>query len=131
MASDVQYDIMNDYKLIIKPGPPILGCLNGDTVVRRMLEVHYCEHPNWRKVEAYNDHEAEFDFLENDDPWSGSRRDLGIAEDAGIAENGSDFKRREIPEIPRPLSEPLPKHLPIIEKDLLIHMAAYDGNIER
>jgi hypothetical protein len=59
------------------------------------------------------------------------RGTFDITEDAGVAEEGTEWEPRDVPELATLLSEPLPKHLPIIEKDLLIQMAAYHGNVER
>ncbi|KAF1822712.1 uncharacterized protein K489DRAFT_401284 [Dissoconium aciculare CBS 342.82] len=75
-------------------------------------------------VAHYNDLYRELDILP----------EVHVGEEAresGVAEEGTEWEPRDVPELATLLSEPLPKHLPIIEKDLLIQMAAYHGNVER
>jgi hypothetical protein len=131
MTADVQFDVMDDYERMVKDDSPSPGCLNGDTVIRRMLEVHYKNHPYWKEFEACDTDEAASDFLFEDAMWGRGSRHTDITEDAGIAEEDVDFDWPADPRLATLLSQPLPKHLSVIDKDLLIQMAAYDGNIER
>ncbi|KAM7195819.1 hypothetical protein V8F33_006468 [Rhypophila sp. PSN 637] len=141
MAAPVRYAIMNDYDRTVNPKDPRAGAyLNGDTAVGSSLD-------NKKKIEmprVYNVyHELGWD------DYSGSDADelsveqrfkpghFNITEDGNI-DTYDGYP--EDPEQPRPsqpdlisplLYSPLPADLPPGNKDVLILMAAYNGDIDR
>jgi hypothetical protein len=136
MAQPIRYGIMNDYNLEVNPTNPQQAFLNGDTAVRWTLDFKselpkiYSRppSPNW--------------LFGNDVTVSRWLRwvTFNITEDRNVAEEatpeyGPDEPYQEKWLSTRPfaqhLTEPLPADLPFIEKDLLIVMAAYHGNIDR
>jgi len=110
---DVTYSAMDDYTRELRA--PRLACLNGDTAVRSWLEIKH-------------KHEKEpFDGFESLAGYKG--RYFNITGDMSIDERNSQPSKPE--DVSKWLYSPLPKHLPNINKDLLIVMAAYNGDIDR
>lgn len=111
MSYPCRYSVMDDRCRSIeleKPRYPVF--LNGDTEVRWYLE---------SRIQTPEEFHCEWESIE---------------EDSNI--NDSEFRHPELdrslhPEEVRLLYEPLPLDLPTMKKDLLIEMAAYDGNVDR
>lgn len=102
------YRVMDDYHLCLFDEPQVGAFLNGDTCVRSTFEnrqpVHHEIFP------------PPFD----------------ITEDWCLAAVGKRLEERPIPsDILSLLYAPLPRHLPSVEKDILILMSAFTGNIDR
>ncbi|KAL4896952.1 hypothetical protein BDV59DRAFT_169423 [Aspergillus ambiguus] len=118
MQSDsVRYNAMDDYTRTVF-SQPIKGHLNGDTAVRSYLE---CK----TKFEAPPDLD---DF-----GWSGSYRRssyFDITEDDRIDDYTSET-RPVVDDVSYLLYAPLPADLPTMNKDILILVAAYYGDIDR
>ncbi|EFR05108.1 hypothetical protein MGYG_08117 [Nannizzia gypsea CBS 118893] len=120
MAFPCRYAIMDDPERSINldsenPGPPAF--LNGDTMVRWRLQRREELNP---RVYNYR-------------PW---RRiwDWSIEEDNFISEQESSWPDKYnilTNEEVQLLYTPLPQDLPTMKKDLLVQMAAHDGNIDR
>lgn len=122
VAQPVRYTVMNDYTRSVDLQNPRPGaCLNGDAAVRSSLQPHATD----EEVEAATDEEGSLHLYPD--------HYFDIQEDA----NAGPYKR------PRPgcavlkdgdidlLHKPLPRDLPPLNKDILILMAAWDGNIDR
>ncbi|KAF2664288.1 hypothetical protein BT63DRAFT_460593 [Microthyrium microscopicum] len=111
ISQTVRYSIMDDYTRSINIENPRAGAfLNGDTAVRKSLDQK-------RRL----------------DNWSGHYFD--ITEDRCVDEEGYKWSfeqtwNLESQHVPL-LYNPLPLDLPTVNKDLLILMAAYDGNVDR
>ncbi|KAM0420995.1 hypothetical protein ACHAPT_011238 [Fusarium lateritium] len=108
MSAPVRYRVMDDYNrkvhLDAEPG----AFLNGDTCVRSILDRRQ---PVGEKL-----YPPCFD----------------IAEDWNLGAEGPRLETRPIPDdVVTLLWNPLPLDLPTVDKDLLILMAAYTGNIDR
>jgi hypothetical protein len=111
IASPIRYAVMDDYERSSNVDSPRVGAhLNGDTAV-------------WASL---NEKRA----LSN---WPGHY--FNITEDQSIGETGwnEPFERYHVlqSEHVSLLYSPLPQDLPTLNKDLLILMAAYDGNVDR
>ncbi|KAF9766576.1 hypothetical protein IL306_000997 [Fusarium sp. DS 682] len=102
------YCVMDDYNICLHDKPQVGAFLNGDTCVRSTLD----------KRQPVN-HELfppPFD----------------ITEDWCLGADGKRLEERAIPsDTLALLYAPLPRHLPTVDKDILILMAAFTGNIER
>jgi hypothetical protein len=113
MESNMKYSTMDDYSRISFPDNPRLAYLNGDTAVRSSLEIK--QKPHQPSKSGY----LGLDEL----PFN-------ITEDMNVG-----FEQMDTPEIlddvVRLLHSPLPPDLPTVNKDLLILMAAYYGDIDR
>ncbi|VTT72589.1 unnamed protein product, partial [Fusarium fujikuroi] len=108
MDAPILYQVMDDYNLCLFDKPQVGACLNGDTCVRSTLDerqpIHYEIFP------------PPFD----------------ITEDWCLGAGGKRLEERPIPTNTLSLLyTPLPRHLPTVDKDILILMAAYTGNIDR
>ncbi|RDW74470.1 uncharacterized protein DSM5745_07132 [Aspergillus mulundensis] len=103
-----KYDVMNDYTRTINLDNPRKACLNEDTAVRSSLEVKQ-EHDRDFKSTHY------FDITE----------DMRIDTHTTPAQESSSGDATPL------LYSPLPVDLPTVNKDLLILMAAYYGDIDR
>lgn len=126
MANPVKYNVMDDYTRSVDIANPRPAFLNGDTAVRSSLEVKQ----KYRKPKLDEDEDDDDGFyMFSSDP--GYHKTLfNITEDLGIDEH-------EIPK-PKPMEDvtpllytPLPLDLPTMEKDLLILMAAFYGDVDR
>jgi hypothetical protein len=105
----IRYACMDDYNRCLK-SPPSSGVhLRGDTCVRSMLD---------QTLPIAT--------------WSLTPPLFDITEDWCIDAEGTVPETRPVnSETVRLLSEPLPADLPVVDKDLLILMAAWEGNIDR
>lgn len=115
MSQPQRYAVMNDYTCSVNLDTPHGGAfLNGDTAVRSLLDIKQT-------------HVGE-------DAWDKDTHDesgyFNITEDWCIDEFESDTLRHEDTAI-QLLYTPLPLDLPTVHKDLLILMAAYNGDIDR
>ncbi|KAI9778947.1 MAG: hypothetical protein M1816_003795 [Peltula sp. TS41687] len=117
MAASTKYAVMNDYTRTVDMDQPAVAHLNGDTAVRSYLDIRQ------RHTKP--------------DPGSLNHFSLGykthyfdITEDHRIDEADLD-KPVPTEDVTPLLYTPLPADLPQVNKDLLILMAAYDGNIDR
>jgi hypothetical protein len=131
MSQPMRYSIMNDYTLEVDPTNRQQAFLNGDTAVRWTLDFKI-ELPmfdpakeRWREFcEIYWARNVTFNITE----------DFNVAEEATPTYGpGEPYQEKWLSTRPfaQYLTEPLPADLPFIEKDLLIVMAAYHGNIDR
>lgn len=123
MASPCRYEVMNDYTRTIneKQATP-LAQLNGDTAVRALLDFKQLprryHHSPIRYFDITEDMGMdEFDSNELVRSWAVAPLLYDTLE--------LDFSRTAL------LYNPLPFDLPTIQKDLLILMAAYSGNVDR
>ncbi|KAK2613101.1 hypothetical protein N8I77_000030 [Diaporthe amygdali] len=115
----VRYSVMDDYTRKVDSEHPRQGAfINCDAAVKSLLEIrrnvrHYCKPyiPQTRSL----------------------RSDFDITEDGGIdghdsaGEHNPPLAERHVPL----LYSPLPLDLPTMNKDVLILMAAYEGNVDR
>lgn len=110
MAASVRYKVMDDYTLIINIGDPQPGAqLNADTAVKASLV-------------------ARQNYDEGFHTW----RCINTTEDWGIGEKNIRIKLSELSDDEVALLEdPLPFNLLTTNKDLLILVAAYTGNVDR
>ncbi|ROV95290.1 hypothetical protein VPNG_08964 [Cytospora leucostoma] len=134
MAQPKKYNLMNDYERTVRSiedvGLQEGAFLNGDTAVRRSLEL---------KQEFYAPHVPEDDDDDNGFEYGYHLRYFDITEDMNIDEyevedpyaNPDDEATLAEYDIVTILSTPLPLDLPTVDKDLLILMAAYYGDIDR
>ncbi len=127
--SPVLYSVMNDYERTINEcDAPSHSQLNGDTAVRSWLSDTRQELKgpfsiwDFDEWDEFGDHDAYFD----------GHRELyfNITEDQCVGEDTSP-EVPVSPEIVSLLHTPLPRHLPNGNKDLLIFMAAFYGDIDR
>ncbi|KAF4807486.1 hypothetical protein CGCSCA5_v013379 [Colletotrichum siamense] len=112
MRQPVCYAILDDYSRSSHPDRPTSPAfMNGDTAVRSSLDVRL-------GLDKYQD-------------WG--KHYFNIAEDYNIDETSSEKTNNEelAPEHIALFYTPLLSHLPTTNKDALILMAAYEGNIER
>lgn len=130
MAQPVKFKVMNDYDRNIASEPKE-AYLNGDTAVRAILEVKQL----FRDATSPAG-EEEFSLFGEDDGYDATI--FNITEDMNIdirdmkvevAASRNSTKHSEL--LIDLLTSPLPTHLPTVDKDLLISMAAYNGNIDR
>ncbi|KAH7028766.1 uncharacterized protein B0I36DRAFT_349766 [Microdochium trichocladiopsis] len=113
MTAPVRYAVMNDYTLTITLDSPQPGAvLNADTAVLSTLAARY-------KFEK-TIHRAAPQYYFN------------ITEDLGVGMEQVDPQPAILaPHEAALLTQPLPRDLPTIHKDLLILVAAYEGNVDR
>ncbi|GJC89923.1 hypothetical protein ColLi_12761 [Colletotrichum liriopes] len=122
VTQPVRYAVMNDYTRSVDLQNPRPGaCLNGDAAVRSSLQ----QHATAEEIEAASDEafalrfwpDHYFDIQEdtNAGPYKWPRPGCAVLQDGDI-----DL-----------LHKPLPRDLPPLNKDILILMAAWDGNIDR
>lgn len=131
MSAPARFSVMNDYDRTVETiTPSIPAFLNGDTAVRWQLTIRQ---PLSKK-------------FGNDTittrPFSSSLPDPDIEEDGRVSdtemiqcheldETDSEIREFLTIEESRLLYMPLPRDLPTVKKDLLIQMAAYEGNVDR
>ncbi|KXJ93529.1 hypothetical protein Micbo1qcDRAFT_161542, partial [Microdochium bolleyi] len=113
MASPARYAVMDDYNLTVTLDSPAPGAvLNADTAVLSTLSAGYSF--------AKDIHRAAPQYYFN------------ITEDLGLGLERRDPKRAALaPHEAALLTQPLPRDLPTMRKDLLILVAAYEGNVDR
>lgn len=122
MSQSVRYAVMNDYQRSVDLQNPRPGAyLNGDTAVRSSLELH-------RPLTVMGGPPER-----NPDLKKWPSHYFNIQEDSNISGCPSPGPRLSNlqGEYIALLHTPLPEDLPPINKDILILMAAWDGNIER
>ena len=115
----VRYSVMNDYALRVDLDHPRQGAfINCDAAVKSMLEIrrdvrHQFEpfQPKMRPLRS------NFDITE----------DGGIDDHDTAAQHNPPLAEQDVPL----LYSPLPLDLPTMNKDVLILMAAYEGNVDR
>ncbi|GIJ81665.1 hypothetical protein Asppvi_000164 [Aspergillus pseudoviridinutans] len=129
MAADLRYNAMDDYTRAVF-SKPVPGCLNADTAVRSYLDLK----TKFRKPPP-SPYDSDTDEDEDDyfDHFSALRDPslFDITEDDRIDEFTSEPPPLQEDDVTHLLYTPLPADLPTMNKDLLILMAAYYGNIER
>lgn len=121
LNSPVKYAVMNDYSRKIEETPRI-GNLNDDTAVRSSLEIkqRFKRPIPTDKNKPYRSecsHDASHYF--------------NITEDYGVDEFDSKKRKPDSKAMVTLLYSPLPAGLPTVNKDLLILMAAYYGDVDR
>uniref|UniRef100_A0A093V921 Putative killer plasmid pGKl-2 protein 1 n=1 Tax=Talaromyces marneffei PM1 TaxID=1077442 RepID=A0A093V921_TALMA len=141
MRKPMRYRIMNDYTRKVTLQNPELACLNDDTAVVSTLDIKqrirkpcgFEEDPIFEAPETWEEATAlgaEFDDMDEMYFDAGFDENMfNITEDMNVGEvNSEKPKLNYLPEL---LVQPLPVDLPPGNKDVLILMAAYYGNIER
>jgi hypothetical protein len=117
LSQPVKFAIMNDYKRTVDIAGRRIAFLNGDTAVCSSLE-------------ARSKYSTSGDICLDERPWVSNSNYFNITEDFGI-----DDHECEAPKTPDNdlalLYNPLPADLPLINKDSLIYVAAYTGDIDR
>lgn len=131
VSQAVRYSMMNDYELKVDSNDRKPANLNGDTCVRWMLDI---------KQQLRN---ADSEYFEEDGilypeslfhDYGYDDRIFNLTEDMHIDQHESDENVRRLSvdrEEVRLLSQTLPVDLPSVQKDLLIVMAAYYGDVDR
>ncbi|CAN8098029.1 unnamed protein product [Discula destructiva] len=120
VGRQIRFAVMNDYTREVNTDEPRVGAyLNGDTAVKSSLDIRWDVRDSLRTG-----------FLPD---WLGY---FDICEDEGIDIYSSKAQyghNRPLAEEHVPLLySPLPADLPAVaNKDVLIHMAAYEGNVDR
>ncbi|KAL4903809.1 hypothetical protein BDW74DRAFT_185903 [Aspergillus multicolor] len=108
MGQADRYDVMNDYTRTVNVDNPRKACLNGDTAVRSSLEVKQEHSRDFKSTHYFN-----------------------ITEDQSIGIDTTPAREATADDVSPLLYSPLPMDLPTVNKDLLILMAAYYGDIDR
>lgn len=120
LSQPVKFEIMNDYTRTVNIAGRRVASLNGDTAA-------------YSSLTARSKYYGPQEFKSDSKPWGRFCTDpyyFNITEDWGIDDH--DCKAPEAPEDYLPLVySPLPADLPLISKDKLIHVAAYNGDIDR
>ncbi|KAH0363046.1 hypothetical protein KCU65_g7674, partial [Aureobasidium melanogenum] len=128
MSQPVRYAVMDDYNRTISATPRAGACLNGDTAVRRSLAIK-------QKARIADDVDNS-DLDDNGEPFyilelrGYQTNTFDITEDMSIDLYDSEHQAAT-PILLGLLSLPLPMDLPAVDKDLLILVAAYYGDIDR
>ncbi|KZF19540.1 MATE efflux family protein [Xylona heveae TC161] len=123
MANDTIYNVMNDYNRTVDIDSPSPGRLNCDTAVRSLLEI--------KKKVKRPDLDI-FDFGEEEDHDFSDFENFNITEDWNIDDHETPrAAAKQADDLTSYLCAALPTHLPDIDKDLLILMSAYYGDIDR
>lgn len=114
MARPARFRVMDDYILAIDESEPLVPAnLNGDTAVRPSLDFRV-------RFDVYFEGHLRKEYH------------FDITEDLHFGFEWSDGPSSHLLEEHVPLLyEALPRDLPTVNKDLLILMAAYEGNIDR
>jgi hypothetical protein len=114
MAAPIRFGVMSDYERTAQLHTPKVGAsLNADTAVLATLKIR----------KAFAKH-----YSLMDTPWAY----LNITEDEGIDEQTVMVKPHELTDSEIALFvSPLPTDLPTMHKDLLILVAAFEGNLDR
>lgn len=130
MSQPARYSIMDDYELRIRSENRQPVPLNGDTAVRWMLDVKQGFTDSNAIYEEINGklYPGLFDTMGYYHNMFNLTEDMNIDErDSSIADARLLANRLEV----SLLSSPLPADLPTVQKDLLIVMAAYTGDVDR
>ncbi|KAJ6780967.1 hypothetical protein PWT90_05392 [Aphanocladium album] len=115
MAQPVLYAAMNDYKNSFHEPPRSGACLNGDTAVVTTLRFR-SEDPN---------------LVPNAWPSYWDIEEDGYIDEENVGHFGEDYYGTVTARELDLLEKPLPSNLPAVNKDVLILMAAYEGNMDR
>ncbi|KAJ5436887.1 hypothetical protein N7445_007772 [Penicillium cf. griseofulvum] len=116
LSQPVKFAIMNDYTRMVDIAGRRVAPLNGDTAVYSSLAAR----------SKYSASEDTFDAR----PWVTDSNYFNITEDFGIDDH--DCEAPKTPDDALALVyTPLPTDLPLINKDSLIYVAAYMGDIDR
>ncbi|BCS20906.1 uncharacterized protein APUU_21338A [Aspergillus puulaauensis] len=122
ISQPIKFEIMNDYTRTVNTAGRRVACLNGDTAVYSSLTVRSKYSDPWDIEKAHM-------------PWTEYHTDppyFNITEDWGIDDKDCAGPNPKAPEDYFPLVyTPLPADLPFIDKDKLIQVAAYNGEIDR
>lgn len=118
LSQPVKYTVMNDYTRTFDISSRQVSCLNGDTAVCSSLEARA----------RYTEPSLGERFHVNR-PWE-VRPYFNITEDWGIDDHDSEAPKTPDDDFPL-LYSPLPADLPLINKDSLLSVAAYMGEIDR
>ncbi|KAH8904876.1 hypothetical protein BR93DRAFT_862404, partial [Coniochaeta sp. PMI_546] len=132
MASPIRYSAMDDYTRSVNLENPAVSVLNGDTAVRSLLQIR-------QKYEAPLTYDLGLDLGDSDSEEEmtvstpGYREHyFNITEDWCIDDHETEIAvtnpKRDLSNL---LYTPLPSDLPPGNKDILILMAAYYGDIDR
>jgi hypothetical protein len=115
MTTPIRFGVMNDYDRTVQLHTPKAGvCLNADTAVLATL----------KQRQAFGEHFRG----PMDSPWE----HFNITEDRGIDEKTAKVKLHALTDSEIALFvSPLPVDLPTMHKDLLILVAAFEGNLDR
>ncbi|KAK3360637.1 hypothetical protein B0T25DRAFT_132176 [Lasiosphaeria hispida] len=135
MAAPVRYSVMDDYHRTVKIDSPRVAFLNGDTAVRSTLErKRKIQMP---RVDNFLDDLGMGDSSDDEAVYVVQRFKPGyfnITEDGYIDtyDGYLETPARPAPDMMSPLLySPLPQDLPVGNKDVLILMAAYYGDVDR
>lgn len=129
MAKPVRYAVMHDYTRTISPTPRFGAALNDDTAVCSSLAIK--QEVRFADDLELSDEEDEPLYLMECRGYD--ENTFNITEDMNIDihDTGATAAAVISPSLLDLLSSPLPFDLPAINKDLLILIAAYHGNIDR
>ncbi|TQV92267.1 hypothetical protein IF1G_08785 [Cordyceps javanica] len=120
MSAPYRYAILDDYHRSINiSNPPCPAYLNGDTNVRHMLS---CYPHSELQLDSKSGCNVNFDPLPCITETEYIRRDNVSEEDTLVQLRDDEVEL---------LYAPLPQDLPTVNKTLLIHMAAYHGDMDR
>ncbi|KAK2767334.1 hypothetical protein CKAH01_15228 [Colletotrichum kahawae] len=113
-----RYAVMNDYTRTINIDAPRAGAsLNGDTAVRSTLE----------KTRPYGHDTGKHEFIEYSSHYFDIQEDCHVRP---LHWRGPEYTVLQSQYVDLTY-KPLPRDLPPVNKDILILMAAWDGNIDR
>ncbi|KAK2753486.1 hypothetical protein FQN54_007876 [Arachnomyces sp. PD_36] len=121
LANPVKYAVMNDYYRRLEETPRV-GNLNDDTAVRSSLDIKQKFRPPI-STDRYQPHTG--------DGTHDTLHYFNITEDYGVDEYNSEKVECDSKILTPLLYTPLPADLPAVNKDLLILMAAYYGDVDR
>lgn len=114
----VRYSVMDDYNRKVDLENPRSGAfINCDAAVRSTLEIRADVRPSEPYTAQSRGFRSHFDITE----------DGGIDDHDSDAQHNAPLAERHVPL----LYSPLPLDLPTMNKDVLILMAAYEGNVDR
>ncbi|KAF3045408.1 hypothetical protein E8E11_008187 [Didymella keratinophila] len=125
-SQPVKYAVFNDYLRTYTPSSPKPSLINGDTCVRSMLEIkqRYCTP---YAVKSYPVNSCPPPYRRD----GFRRRHFDITEDMCIDTYNVSAPKTEQNIVVPLLYSSLPTDLPTVQKDLLILMAAVQGNLDR
>lgn len=116
----LRYSVMDDYKLKVNLDHPRQGAfINCDTAVKSMLEIRQDVRHEFEPYRGgtFRSLRSNFDITEDD----------SIDDHDTAAQHNPPLDECHVPL----LYSPLPLDLPTMNKDVLILMAAYEGNVDR
>ena len=110
LSQPIKYAIMNDYKRTVGIDGRRIAPLNGDTAVYSSLQAGWAYHK---------------------EIWNGEYYNFNITEDYCIDDHDHKGPQKTPDDYFPLLYSPLPADLPLINKDKLFYVAAYNGDIDR